>query len=332
MVRSSRLGLFQAGLDLLRSAVLTSSSFSIGGDLSVRRIGYGAMALTGLGGWGDPPDPAAARSLLRRALDLGVQLFDTADSYGPEVSERLLAEALHPYSPDVVVATKGGSIREGPWQLRADGRPAHLRATCEGSLRRLRLDRIDLYQLHTIDAAVPLEDSVGALAELQGEGKIRHIGLSNVTVEQIESAREIVPIVSVQNEYNVVVRGAQEEVVAYCEREGLAYLPWQPLAKGSLARTHAALGAVASRHGATPAQVALAWLLTRSRVLVAIPGTLSPAHLEENVGAQGLDLSAADLAELDSYRLSTLDARSLARRFVPPRLRRVAVSVLRRIR
>jgi pyridoxine 4-dehydrogenase len=308
---------------------LTASTFSIGGDLSVSRIGYGAMALTGLGGWGEPPDPGAAKDVLRRALDLGVQLFDTADSYGPEVSEQLLADALHPYPRDMVVATKGGSIREGPWQLRADGRPAHLRATCEGSLRRLRLDRIDLYQLHTVDSAVPLEESVGTLAELRTEGKIRHVGLSNVTVEQIESARKIVPVVSVQNEYNLAARGAQAEVIAYCEREGLAYLAWQPLAKGSLARVHGALGAVAARHGATPGQVALAWLLTRSPVVVAIPGTLSSRHLEENVGAQAVDLSADDLAELDSYRLSTFDARSLARRFMPPRLRRVAVSVLR---
>jgi pyridoxine 4-dehydrogenase len=323
--------LFQSAVDLLRSTDVASSSFTIGGDLDVRRIGYGAMALTGLGGWGDPPDPVAAKQLLRRALDLGVQLFDTADSYGPEVSEDLLAEALHPYPADVVVATKGGSIREGPWQLRADGRPAHLRATCEGSLRRLRLDRIDLYQLHTIDAAVPLEDSVGALAELREEGKIRHIGLSNVTVEQIASARRIVPVVSVQNEYNLAARGAQGEVVAYCERERIAYLPWQPLSKGSLARPHAALGAVASRHGATPAQVALGWLLSRSDVVVAIPGTLSAAHLEENFGALELDLGSEDLAELDSYRLSTLDARSLARRFMSPRLRRAAVAVLRRI-
>jgi pyridoxine 4-dehydrogenase len=290
------------------------------------------MALTGPGGWSEPPDRTAAKDLLRRSLDLGVQLFDTADSYGPDVSEELLAEALHPYPNDVVVATKGGSIREGPWQLHSDGHPAHLRTTCEGSLRRLRVDRIDLYQLHAIDPAVPLEDSVGALAELREEGKIRHVGLSNVTVEQIESARKIVPVVSVQNRYNLAARGSEEEVVAYCEREGLAYLPWQPLAKGSLARAHGALGAVASRHGATPAQVALAWLLARSPVLVAIPGTLSRAHLEENSGAQELDLTAEDLAELDSYQLSAFDARSLARRFVPPRLRRVAVSVLRRVR
>jgi len=310
-------------------ALRVVSTLTIGGDMTVSRIGYGAMALTGLGGWGEPPDPGAAKDVLRRALDLGVQLFDTADSYGPDVSEELLADALHPYPPDVVIATKGGSIREGPWQLHADGRPEHLRATCAGSLRRLRLDRIDLYQLHNVDAAVPLEESVGALAELRTEGKIRHVGLSNVTFEQIESARKIVPVVSVQNEYNLAARGAQDEIIAYCEREGIAYFPWQPLAKGSLARVHGALGAVAARHGATPAQVALAWLLARSPVVVAIPGTLSRTHLEENLGAQTVDLSADDLAELDSYRLSTFDARSLARRFMPPRLRRVAVSVLR---
>jgi len=308
---------------------LTSSTFSIGGDLTVRRIGYGAMALTGPGGWGEPPEPRAARDLLRRAIDLGVQLFDTADSYGPEVSEELLAEALHPYPPEVVIATKGGSIREGPWQLHADGRPAHLRATCHSSLRRLRLDRIDLYQLHGFDSAVPLEESVGALAELRAEGKIRHVGLSNATIEQIESARKILPVVSLQNEYNLANRGAQDDVIAYCEREGLAYLPWQPLAKGSLARRHGVLGTVASRHGVTPAQIALAWLLARSEVIVPIPGTLSGEHLEENIRAQALELQADDLAALDAYRLSTFDARSLARRFVPPRLRRVAVSLLR---
>jgi aryl-alcohol dehydrogenase-like predicted oxidoreductase len=308
---------------------LTASTFSIGGDLNVRRIGYGAMALTGPGGWGEPPDPGAAKAVLRRALDLGVQLFDTADSYGPEVSEQLLADALHPYPDDLVIATKGGSIREGPWQLRADGRPVHLRATCERSLLRLRLDRIDLYQLHGVDSAVPLEESVGALAELRSEGKIRQVGLSNVIVEQIESARRIVPVASVQNEYNLAARGVQADVIAYCEREGIAYLPWQPLAKGSLARVHGALGAVAARHGATPAQVALAWLLARSQAIVAIPGTLSSTHVEENVAAQDLALSADDLATLDSYRRSTFDARSLARRYVPPQLRRVAVSMLR---
>ena len=244
-----------------------------------RLWGDGADRARGLD---EPPDPGAAKDVLRRALDLGVQLFDTADSYGPEVSEQLLADALHPYPRDLVVATKGGSIREGPWQLRADGRPAHLRATCEGSLRRLRLDRIDLYQLHTVDSAVPLEESVGALAELRTEGKIRHVGLSNVTVEQIESARKIVPVVSVQNEYNLAARGAQAEVIAYCEREGLAYLAWQPLAKGSLARVHGALGAVADRHGAN------AW--TGRARLAAHPlagGCCDPRHtLEQAPGGE----------------------------------------------
>ena len=207
---------------------MTASTFSIGGELNVRRIGYGAMALTGPGGWGEPPDPAAAKAVLRRALDLGVQLFDTADSYGPDVSEQLLADALHPYPSDVVIATKGGSIREGPWQLHADGRPAHLRATCEGSLRRLRLDRIDLYQLHNVDSAVPIEESVGALAELRSEGKIRHVGLSNVTIEQIESARKIVPVVSVQNEYNLAARGDQADVIATASAKGLRTFPGSP--------------------------------------------------------------------------------------------------------
>lgn len=304
-------------------------TFAIGGDLPVCRLGYGAMALTGPGGWGEPPARDSVTQLLRRALDLGVQLFDTADSYGPETSERLLADALHPYPAGVVIATKGGSIREGPWQLRADCRPAHLRAACEGSLQRLRLDRIDLYQLHTVDPAVPFEESVGALAELRAEGKIRHVGLSNVTVEQIEAARRIVPVVSVQNHYSLAVRGPEDAVVEACARAGIAYLPWQPLAKGSLARSHGSLGAVASRHGVTPAQVALAWLLRRSDVVVPIPGTLSTAHLEQNVRALSLELSDAELAELESFRLSPFDLRSLAKRFIPPRFRRLAVAALR---
>jgi pyridoxine 4-dehydrogenase len=290
------------------------------------------MSLTGPGGFGEPPQPTASKALLRQAVELGVQLFDTADSYGPDVSERLLADALYPYAEGIVIATKGGSIREGPWQLRADGRPAHLRETCEGSLRRLRLERIELYQLHTVDSAVPLEESVGALADLRAEGKIRHVGLSNVTVQQIEAARKIVPIASVQNELNVGERGIQDEVLAFCEREGIAYIPWRPLGKGSLARSHGALGRIAVRHGATPAQVALAWLLARSPVIVPIPGTLSPDHLEENVAALQLELTPDDLAELDAYRLSRLDARQLARRFVPPRLRKVAVAALRTVR
>jgi aryl-alcohol dehydrogenase-like predicted oxidoreductase len=311
---------------------LPLSTYTIAGELDVHRIGYGGMALTGPGAWGDPPDRAAARALLCRAVELGVQLFDTADSYGPEVSERLLAEALHPYPEGVVVATKGGLIRTGPWELHPDGRPDHLRETCEGSLRRLRLERIDLYQLHGVDGAVPLEESMGALAELRAEGKIRHVGLSNVRVEQIEAARKIVPVVSVQNEYNVGERGSQDEVIEFCEREGIAYLPWRPLGKGSLARPHGALGKTAAKHGVTPAQIALAWLLARSPVIVPIPGTLSPAHVAHNVASLELELSPTDLAMLDSYRLSRLDARQLARRFVPPRLRKVAVAALRTVR
>jgi pyridoxine 4-dehydrogenase len=290
------------------------------------------MSLTGAGGWGEPPDPTAAKILLRRAVDLGVQLFDTADSYGPEVSERLLADTLYPYSDGVVIATKGGSIREGPWQLHPDGRPAHLRETCESSLRRLRLERIDLYQLHGVDPAVPLEESVGTLAELRAEGKVRHIGLSNVGAEAIEAARKLVPIVSVQNEFNVGERRNEEEVIDLCEREGIAYLPWRPIGKGSLSRSRGALGRIAAKHGVTPAQVALAWLLARSPVIVPIPGTLSSVHLEENVAALELELSPEDLVQLADYRLSQLDARQLARRFVPPRLRRVAVAALRATR
>jgi pyridoxine 4-dehydrogenase len=313
----------------LASPFMAAQTVSIGEELSVRRIGYGGMALTGLGGWGEPPDPAAARLLLRRAVDLGVQLFDTADSYGPRLSEETIAEALHPYPDDIVIATKGGSIREGPWQLRTDCRPESLRKACEGSLRRLRLERIDLYQLHVVDPNVPFEESVGALAELRNEGKIRHVGLSNVSIEQISAARRIVPIASVQNEYNLATRQDQDQLVDYCERERLAFLPWQPLAKGSLARARKALRVVAGRHGARPVQVALAWLLARSTQIVPIPGTLSLRHLEENVGALSLELSAADLAELASYDLSQFDARQLARRFLPPRLRRLAVSTLR---
>lgn len=287
------------------------------------------MALTGPGAWGPRADPQTVRELLRRALDLGVQLFDTADSYGPHVSEEAIADALHPYPPDVVVATKAGMIREAPWQLRANCHPAHLRAACEGSLARLRLERIDLFQLHTVDPTVPFEESVGALAELRTEGKIRHVGLSNVRVDQIEAARTIVPVVSVQNEYSLASRRNEDEVVDYCDREGIAYFPWQPLAKGSLARPHGVLGSVAKRHPAAPGQVALAWLLTRSPVIIPIPGTISPAHLDQNMGALSLELTDDELSELSSYRLSRFDARSLARRFVPPRARRAAVTALR---
>jgi pyridoxine 4-dehydrogenase len=322
----------RADLERRDDELVTEAHLALGGDLVVPRIGYGGMALTGLGGWGPPRDPATARELLRRAVDLGVRLIDTADSYGPSVSEELIAEALHPYADGVVVATKGGSVRTGAWELHADGRPEHLRSACEGSLRRLRLDRLDLYQLHVVDPSVPLEESVGALAELRDAGKIRHVGLSNVTIEQIEAARRIVPVVSVQNEYNLAARGDEDQVVDYCEREGLAYLAWQPLAKGSLARPHAALREVAKRRDATPAQVALAWLLARSRTMVPIPGTLSLPHLEQNVAALSIELTQDDVDELASYRLARSDLRSLARRFVPPRLRRIAASMLRAAR
>lgn len=310
-------------------STLTSASFSIGGDLSVRRIGYGGMALSGPGGWGPPSDVTAARAALSRTAEIGIQLIDTADSYGPEVSENLIAEALHPYPEGVVIATKGGLIREGPWQMHPDGRPEHLRAACEGSLRRLRLDCIDLYQLHAIDPDVPLAESVGTLAELRAEGKIRHVGLSNVSLDQVEEARRLVPIASVQNRYSVAERSNEDAIVAYCAREGIAYLPWQPLAKGSLAKPHGGLRTIAARHGATPAQIALAWLLARSRALVAIPGTTSSAHVDENAGALLIELTPDDLAALEDYRLSRLDPRALARRFVPPRFRRIALSILR---
>jgi pyridoxine 4-dehydrogenase len=287
------------------------------------------MALVGRGGWGEATDRVTATQVLRRAAALGVQLFDTADSYGPHVSEELIRHALHPYGDGIVIATKGGSIREGAWQLRADGRPEHLRAACEGSLRRLAVDRIDLYQLHRIDPAVPLEESLGALAELRAAGKIRHIGLSNVTIPQIEAARQIVPIVSVQNEYSLAVRDGQDAVVDYCTREGLAYLPWEPLAKGLLARAREPLATVAERRGVTPAQAALAWLLLRAPVVLPIPGTVSPAHVEQNVASLACVLSPEDLTALEGYRPPRIGARQLVRRFVPPRLRHAALSALR---
>jgi len=237
--------------------------------------------------------------VLRRAVELGVNLIDTADSYGPEVSERLIAEALHPYPGDLVIATKGGKVRTGPsreiWP--PDGRPDHLRAACEGSLRRLRLERIDLYQLHAVDPTVPVEESIGALVELQAEGKIRHLGVSNVTVDELARARDGARIVSVQNRYSVADR-LSENVLEVCERDGLAFLAWQPLAFGVLAHTSSPLAEIAAAHDATPAQVALAWLLHRSPVLLPIPGTRSVRHLEENVAATSLSLTRAELADL----------------------------------
>jgi pyridoxine 4-dehydrogenase len=277
-----------------------SGTFDIGGELTVNRLGFGAMRLTGDGVWGEPRDPDECRRVLRRAIELDINLIDTADAYGPEVSERLIAEALHPYPDDLVIATKGGLTRSGPNQWHPDGRPEHLREACEGSLRRLRLDRIELYQLHRVDPKVPLEESLGALIELRSEGKIVHIGLSNVSVEQLSRARELTSIVSVQNRYNLADR-ADEDVLEECERDGIAFIPWFPLSTGKLATGGGPLAQIAERHGATAAQIALAWLLHRSSVMLPIPGTASVKHLEENVGAAGIALSADERQELEAH-------------------------------
>jgi aryl-alcohol dehydrogenase-like predicted oxidoreductase len=274
-----------------------SGTFDIGGDLTVNRLGFGAMRLTGDGVWGEPRDPDECKRVLRRALELDINLIDTADSYGPEVSERLIAEALYPYPDDLVIATKGGHTRSGPDQWHPDGRPEHLRRACEGSLARLRLERIELYQLHRVDPKVPLEESLGALIELRNEGKIARIGLSNVSVDQLRRARELTQIVSVQNRYNLIDR-ADEDVLEECEREGLAFIPWYPLSTGKLATRGGPLAHIAERHGASPAQLALAWLLHRSAVMVPIPGTASVEHLEEDVGAALIELSADEVREL----------------------------------
>jgi aryl-alcohol dehydrogenase-like predicted oxidoreductase len=274
-------------------------SFTLGGDLEVNRLGYGAMRITGQGIWGEPDDPSAARALLRRVVEAGVNLIDTADSYGPEVSESLIAEALHPYPDDLVIATKGGFERPGPGRWEAACRPERLKRCCEASLRRLRLERIDLYQLHTVDPKVPIEDSVSALAELQEEGKIRHIGVSNVSGEELERARQIAPVVSVQNRYNLTDRSS-EEVLKECERSGLGFLPWYPLATGDLAKPGGRLDELARAHDATPAQVALAWLLHRSSAILPIPGTSSAAHFEENLDGASLELSDEDLQILNA--------------------------------
>ncbi|MFI2712552.1 aldo/keto reductase [Micromonospora sp. NPDC018662] len=267
-----------------------SGSYRIGGDLRVDRLGYGAMQLTGPGVWGDPKDPAEAVRVLRRAYELGVTFIDTADSYGPFVSELLIKEALHPYADDLVIATKAGLTRSGPGDWRPVGRPEYLRQQCELSLRHLGLESIPLYQLHRIDEQVPLADQLGELALLKQEGKIRHIGLSEVTVEQIEAARAVTPVVSVQNLYNLADRSA-EDVLTHCERNDLAFIPWFPIATGNLARPGGPLDAISTAHGASPAQLALAWLLRRSPVMLPIPGTSSVAHLEENVAAAEVELT-----------------------------------------
>ena len=266
-------------------------TLALGGDLTIGRLGYGAMRLCGPGAWGEPDDPEAAKRLLKRVLDLGITLIDTADAYGPEINERYIAEALYPYPDGVVIATKCGITRPNRETWARDGRPEHLRAACEASLRRLRLKRIDLYQLHVPDPRVAIEELVGALADLRAAGKIRHIGLSNVSVGDLRRARRVAPIASVQNRFNVSDRSS-DDVLAECESAGIAFLPYKPLVTeadptGPLAR-------VARRRGVTPAQVAIAWLLARSPVMVPIPGTSSPPHLDENVAAARISLSAED--------------------------------------
>jgi pyridoxine 4-dehydrogenase len=275
-----------------------SGTFYIGGDLPVHRLGFGAMRITGKGIWGPPEDHDEAIRVLRRCPELGVNFIDTADSYGPEVSERLIAEALYPYPPELVIATKAGLRRPGPDEWREDGRPEYLRAQVEGSLERLRLERIPLLQLHRIDPKVPMEDQIGALARLQQEGKILHIGLSEVSVEQITAVRKLVGVVTVQNLYNLANRKS-EDVLEYCEAEEIGFIPWFPLATGELAAPGGPLARAAERLHATPSQVALAWLLRRSPVMLPIPGTSKVKHLEENVAAALLELDEETMRELD---------------------------------
>lgn len=273
-----------------------SGTFQLG-DLTVNRLGFGAMRVTGDGIWGPPNDRDEALRVLRTAVhELEVTLVDTADAYGPAVSEELIAEALHPYSEELVIATKGGLERPGPSTWRRNGRPEHLRAACEGSLRRLRLERIDVYQLHAPDEHVPLEDSLGELTRLHDEGKIRHIGVSNFTVDQLERAVEVTPVVSVQNRYNLDDRGS-EPVLRWCEERRVGFIPWRPLGGGGL--DAAAAADVARKHHARPTQIGLAWLLRRSPVMLPIPGTSSVAHLRQNVGAAGIRLSDEEMDRLD---------------------------------
>jgi aryl-alcohol dehydrogenase-like predicted oxidoreductase len=281
--------------DRVKNPSNSAGTVTLGGELTVHRLGYGAMRLTGAGAWGPPKDRAAALAVLRRAVELGVNFIDTADSYGPEVSEELIGEALSPYAKDVVIATKGGWIRPGPGLWAHNATPDHLRKAVEGSLKRLRRDRIDVYQLHIPDPIVSLELSVGTLAQMQAEGKIRLIGLSNVTREHIERARKIVPIVSVQNRYSFADR-EWDYVVDYCEQNGIAFIPWFPLAAGKAAQE--TVQRIASAHGAQPMQVALAWLLERSPWMLPIPGTSSAQHLEENMKAASLRLTQAEFDEM----------------------------------
>lgn len=270
----------------------------IGGELHVRRLGFGTVRLTGPEVWGDPRDPAASRHLLRRVVEAGVNFIDTADSYGPKLVERLIAEALYPYPDDLVIATKGGLAPSGPGKFERDARPERLRMCCEESLRRLRLDRIDLYQLHAVDPEVPVEESIGALADLRERGLIRHVGMSNVTIHELELARTIVSIASVQNCYNVVDR-EYDPLVDECQRSEIAFIPWFPLARGKLARSGGVLKQIARRKGVTEAQIAVSWLLHRSPAMLPIPGTNNIDHFESNLASQDIVLTADDMSELD---------------------------------
>jgi len=276
----------------------TSGEFAIAGDLPVVRLGYGTMQLPGPGVWGEPKDHAEAIRVLRRAVDLGVTLIDTADSYGPRVSERLIREALHPYPDDLVIATKAGLTRPGPGRWERNGKPEYLRAQAEESLRLLDLERIELFHLHRIDPSVPLADQLGVLVELQAAGKIGRIGLSEASVSEIEAARTITPIASVQNLYNLSDRSA-EPVLDYCEREGIGFIPWFPMATGALASRGGPLQSMADQLAATPAQIALAWLLQRSPVMLPIPGTSTVSHIEENVNAASIELTSEQVRQLD---------------------------------
>ena len=281
----------------------SSGIFTIGGDLTVRRLSYGTMRLVGEGAWGEPENPDACRRVLRRAVELGVNLIDTADAYGPEIAERLICEALHPYPSGLVIATKGGITRQGPAKTEYVGRAGYLIQCVEMSLRRLKLDRIDLYQLHRIDPRTPLEESLGALRRMQEQGKIRHIGLSEVTPSELEDAQKIVPVVSVQNRYSLADR-RHEQTLAWCEERGIAFLPWYPMAAGKLLKSDHPLSQtinqLATRYNATPAQLSLAWLLHRSPVMLPIPGTSKVQHLEENFAAASLQIGPDEWAQLEA--------------------------------
>ena len=271
-----------------------AGTIDVGGDMTVNRLGFGAMRITGQGIWGEPPDREKARATLRRAVELGVNFIDTADSYGPEVSETLIGESLYPYPDDLVIATKGGLVRPGPGRWEPDGRPEHLRQACEGSLRRLKLDRIPLYQFHRPDPKIPIEESIGTLAELKDEGKIRHIGVSNVTEDQLRAAEALTPIVSIQNRYNATDR-TSEPLVDLCEQEELGFLPWAPIQDADKVP---AVTDAARRHGASVRQIVLAWLLARSPQILPIPGTGSPEHVDENVAAAGIELDQGEVAAI----------------------------------